>query len=423
VAWSRRDLLKASGAWALPFACASNARTVPAMNAQVTRAAISAPVASIYSRGVFAWAITIHGALWERDGSVWRVASETNALDPESPLVYAHGRLCARSQAGALWVRERGERRGLESASAKIARFSSFAPLAFAVIGVVRGERNQSFAARFEGAGSGWREVARSSDPVMPDARPIQVDLEGPLSNADDGHIAVLAGPDDQRYRHAVLGDAIEATRVLYLERHSLQPIRALTLPHPYVFEDVSLRPIAWKQGTIERTALLTMRSATQGAQLGVVAAAANDQKALEIAALGPPIGTANRWMSATTDGERIVAVHTPHIGGVFHGYTRVSEGAKSALAATRLHTDVSTHAIHSRFVDLSVWLSNCLVMPSQDLQRLHVFAKDPAYALITTVDIQKPLVATAAMPTRTSSDPQGVFALARDGALYEVRW
>jgi hypothetical protein len=417
--WSRRDALKAAGVLALPLT--QDAFAAPTMKAQIVRAAINAPVASIYSKGDVAWAITKSGQLWERSNGAWRAASDVGALDPDAPLVYAHGRLCARSQAGALWVRERGSAKGFESPNAKIAPFTSFAPLAFAVIAVTRGEKNQSFAVRFEGGGNDWREVARSNEPVLPDARPIQVDLDSTLANADDGQIAVLAGPDDRRYRHGVLGDTMEATRVLYLERHSLQPIRTLTLPAPHVFEDVALRPIKWMHGATERTGLLTMRSAEQGAQLCVIAASTSDSKALDIAALGAPIGTANRWMSASTDGERIIAVHTPHIGGIFYAYGRVTEGVRSSLVAKRLHADVSTHAINSRIVDLTVWLHDRLAMPSQDYRRLHVFEKSDAYAALGTIELPDSIVATATMPGAMARKKFELFALTREGALLEI--
>ena len=95
---------------------------------------------------------------------------------------------------------------------------------------------------RSSGDGSAWAEVARSAQPVLPDARPVLADLEG---RGDGGHVAVLAGPDGRRYRHGVLGDAIEATRMLWLERHSLQLLRELVLPAPHVMEDIAPRPVA----------------------------------------------------------------------------------------------------------------------------------------------------------------------------------
>jgi hypothetical protein len=60
----------------------------------------------------------------------------------------------------------------------------------------------------------------------------VQVDLEG---RGGSGQVVVLGGPDTERYRHGVLGDAIEATRLSYLERHSRQVIRQLSVAAPFV--------------------------------------------------------------------------------------------------------------------------------------------------------------------------------------------
>ncbi len=153
---------------------------------------------------------------------------------------------------------------------------------------------------------------------MQPDAEPIVVDLDG---RGDGGHVAVLAGPDRHRYPHAVLGDDIEATRVLWLDRNTLAPIRTITLEAPEVFEDRLLRPWRWANG---RVGLVTTRSGPQGAQLAVIAASTREASALEIAASGPFIGQRNRWLSpasVTEDAAEVWAVHTPHIGGVLHRY------------------------------------------------------------------------------------------------------
>ncbi len=54
----------------------------------------------------------------------------------------------------------------------------------------------------------------------------------------------MLAGPDAKRNTHGVLGDAIEATRVVLLERHSLRVMRELMLDVPHVFEDIAPRKV-----------------------------------------------------------------------------------------------------------------------------------------------------------------------------------
>ncbi len=191
--------------------------------------------------------------------------------------------------------------------------------------------------------------------------------MDGPLSAASDGHLLVLGGPDDQRYRHAVLGDDIEATRVLYLERHGLEPLRTLTLPAPHVLEDIAPRPIEWGGAT----GLLMVRSGPSGAQPAVVAADRAKRDALTLAALGEPIGAPNRWMAVTTNGRQLLAVHTPHIGGVLYEYVR--DG--NALRARRIADGYSTHALGSRELDLAAWAGGVLVLPGQDRRALHVLA------------------------------------------------
>ncbi len=258
-------------------------------------------------------AVSVDGVLWQYAGSRW--TQRAAQIDPGAPIASGDGRIAGRSAQGTLWVLEGG--RLSIAGGAALAPQAGLQLLPFGIIAVAQDGEGPAFAVRFDpGSGGSWAEAARSRDPVLPDARPLQADLDGP-GGAGSGHIVVLAGPDAQRYRHGALGDEIEATRVLYLERHGLTPLRSLTLPAPYVFEDVAPRPIAWRGGT----GLLTVRSGPQGAQLAVVAASRDRRDGLQLAALGTPLGTAQRWMAPTTDGKRLLAVHTPHIGGTLHEY------------------------------------------------------------------------------------------------------
>jgi hypothetical protein len=239
---------------------------------------------------------------------------------------------------------------------------------------------------------------------VLPDARPFQVNLEGPPGAAGDGHIVVLGGPDAQRYRHAVLGDGIEATRVLYLERHGLEALRTLALPAPYVLEDIAPRPIEWRGAN----GLLTMRSGPLGAQLAVVAADRARPGALVVAALGEPVGTPNRWLAATTDGRRLLAIHTPHIGGALYEYAADGETLRARLVTA----GYSTHAIGSRELDLAVWTDRALVLPRQDRRALTVVSAG-TWAPRAVYVLAQPVIATRAW---RSGERPGVAALLADG-------
>jgi hypothetical protein len=192
------------------------------------------------------------------------------------PVSAAHGRVVARRGDGRLWIGEAG-REALSAAA--VAPHAGVAVLPLGII-AVEGDGLQARLVRLEPDARGtWQAIARSREPVLPDARPLQVELDG---GNDAGHIAVLAGPDDKRYAHGVLGYGIEATRVLYLERHDLSVLRQLTLAAPHVFKDNRQR--VWA------ASLVAVRSGPKGAQLALIEADRSKDKALRFAALGEPI-------------------------------------------------------------------------------------------------------------------------------------
>jgi hypothetical protein len=296
------------------------------------------------------------------DGGLWALSPQqakpqrlAAGLDPATPLASGHGRIAARLADGGLWVWEQGHAQAQRDAG--LAPHAGLLVLRLAIVGVAAAGHRL---VRFESAGRGrWQAVARSTEAVLPDARPLQADLDG---RGDGGHLVVLAGPDAQRYRHGVLGDAVEATRVLWLERHGLEILRALELPPPFVFEDIAPRPVALP-GRPGATGLLTVQSGPDGGRLALLSADRARPAQLQLEALGDTVGGFHRWLSPTTDGLQLAAVHTPHIGGVLHVYRQ--DGAQ--LPRRRLMADVSTHAIGSRDTDLAVWLQGRLLLPSQD--------------------------------------------------------
>lgn len=343
-------------------------------------------------------AVGASGALWALSPGGAPAVRLAAGLDPFTPLASGHGRIAARHADGGLWLWEGGQvHRGLRNT---LAPRAGLLVLALAVIGVGAGHHHLL---RLEpDARTVWTVVARSTEPVLPDARPLQVDLE---ARGDGGHVVVLAGPDVQRVTHGVLGDSVEATRLLWLERHSLAPLRALVLPAPHVFEDIAPRPVLIGNSM----ALLTVRSGPQGAQLGLVSASATQQQCLEWVALGDALGTANRWMAPTTDGTRLLAVHTPHIGGVLHVY-RV-DGQR--LTGRPVARNVSTHRIGSRELDLAVWLGPRLVLPDQSGLSLRVLDASNSWAARASVPLPGRVAMTALLPGGRS-----VAALLDDGSV-----
>lgn len=345
------------------------------------------------------------GALWALSASGAAAQKLGDGLDPLTPLASGHGRIAARHVDGGLWVWQGGQvqrgRRGV------LAAHAGLLILPLAVIGVAAADHHL---VRLEplgsGRGQGWAQVARSAEPVLPDARPLQVDLD---ARGDGGHLVVLAGPDSQRYPHGVLGDGVEATRLLWLERHSLEVLRELSLPAPHVLEDIAPRPVT----LAGRTALLTVRSGPQGAQLALVSADAQHARRLQWAALGDALGTRNRWMAPSTDGTRLLAVHTPHIGGMLHEYRQDGDRLVGRAIAFDL---LSTHRIGSRELDLAVWLGQRLVLPQQDGLALRVLDAAAAWNEIASIALPARVVMTAALPGL-----QGLAALLDNGRVLSV--
>lgn len=346
---------------------AAVAAAVPTLRAQAAAWHVSLleapePIVQLRPGESAGWiAAGANGGLWwlRAPSAPVRLAA---GIDPRTPIDAAHGRVVARCVDGRLWIGAAG---GGPSAvcATPVARDGGFASLPLGVI-AVEGEGENAHLVRVEPhSGGRWQVTARSREAVLPDARPVQVDLEG---RGDDGHIAVLAGPDRLRYPHAVLGDDIEAVRVLYLERHELTPMRSIDLPAPNVFEHNRLR--VWRDGS--RVALVTVRSGPQGSQLAAIEADPVRSRLLHIAALGPAIGTPMRWMSPSTDGRHLVSVHTPHIGGVLHRVRR-DEGR---LISTRLVEGVSNHAIGSHDLDQSAWIGQRVAMADMSRRQLRSF-------------------------------------------------
>jgi hypothetical protein len=414
--WTRRRvLLSASSAWVGVFGITG---AIAAPGPWAARSlAVAEPMRRVHAGGPTGLlGIGAGGSLWALPPTGLAPQVLATELDPASRIATGHGRIAARTARGGLWVWEDGL--GSTLASAQLAPHAGQLILPLAVVAVVsEGSGDETGArhrvARFEPEhGSKWREVARSQEAVLPDARPVQVDLDG---RGDGGHIAVLAGPDDRRYAHAVLGDAIEATRVLWLERHGLQALRSLTLPAPHVIEDIEPRPVQVQgQSPDARSApgLLTVRAGPEGGQLALVTADPAQPRGLRLAALGDTVGGFHRWLAPTTQGRHLLAVHTPHIGGALHVYWLEGE----RLSRRRLMVDVSTHAIGSRETDLAAWVRDRLVLPSQDGRRLRVLDPAANWSELFTVALPGRATMTTAL-----ENGSGLAVLLADGRVVVV--
>lgn len=175
------------------------------------------------------------------------------------------------------------------------------------------------------------------------------------------------------RYLHGVLGDAIEAGRLVAIDHDGRR--YALDLPDHQVFEDITPR-IADLDGDGRNEAIAIRSDLAAGAAVAVFGVAGD--RLVEIAA-GDPIGRPNRWLSIAAiddflgDGSRTIAVvRTPHLAG---------ELELLALRGGRLLRvagpagGYSSHAVGSRVLSLAtaVRRQGRVVLAVPDLTRKRV--------------------------------------------------
>ncbi|MDP1865258.1 MAG: VCBS repeat-containing protein [Bradyrhizobium sp.] len=235
-----------------------------------------------------------------------------------------------------------------------------------------------------------------------------------------DGAIARtwLAHPTD-RYRHGVLGDAIEAGS-LVIERSDG---RTGTVPAgaDAVFEDLSPR-IAALDG-VDR--IVVVKSYLQrGSALAII-----DAVSMKIIAETPPIGRAHAWLNpagiADFDGDGttdIALVRQPHVAGLLQLWSWQDQKLKKVAEVP----DVSNHFIGSRALGMS-WTADFdadghpdLAVPSLDRRSLRLIAFVPMVRDIARIPLPA-RVATNIGPTGIGGRP-GLVAGLEDGRLVIIR-
>ena len=168
---------------------------------------------------------------------------------------------------------------------------------------------------------------------------------------AEGGGLRAWYGAPTDRYGHGVLGDAIEAGRLLVSDGRVTV---SHALPADSVFEDLEPRIVdADGDG---RPEILTIKSYLRAG--ATIALFAPRDSALPALAEAPPIGIPNRWLNpagvADYDGDgrpEIALVETPHIGGVIVLY-RWDGGAR--LEPVLRWPGYSTHSIGSTVLAMS---------------------------------------------------------------------
>lgn len=189
------------------------------------------------------------------------------------------------------------------TSSIPLAKNAKMLPLAFATIAVTK-QNGQYKLARIEPQGEKAIITAVTNDEVLPDARPLQINFSD--DNHTQGHIAVLAKPDAYTYLHGVLGDAIEAQEIQYLERHTLKPLVEKVRVNGLVFEANQLE--IWHT---PKPKLISVMSGNGDGARTVVIGLHDNKLIIESQSHALP---SNRWQSPFSFNGKLYAVQMPHL-------------------------------------------------------------------------------------------------------------
>ncbi|HHW7507092.1 TPA: hypothetical protein ACU21B_000918 [Mannheimia haemolytica] len=234
--------------------------------------------------------------------------------------------------------------------------------LNFATIAVTK-QNGQFKLARIETQGNQATITSTAETEVLSDAHPLQIDFDTETSN--QGHIAVLAKPDDTTYRHGVLGDDVEAGEIQFLERHTLKPLAEKLTQQGRVFEANRLATLT-ENG---KTKLISVISG-DGNGASTVVIDVKDGK-LSIDAESEPLPT-NRWQSPFSFNRKLYAIQMPHLKGNLVEYSLKG----SQLAERFITSSLSNHRYGDDETSLVATTDNFVLIPKAGYQQVVVLDK-----------------------------------------------
>lgn len=271
--------------------------------------------------------------------------------------------------------------------------------------------------------GRGWYRLDPGAARLESAAMPPRPAL--PQGALPDSRVAVagdrrvwLAGPTD-RYRHGVLGDAVEAGSLVIARSDGSR--RTLRLGADAVLED--LAPRIASIGGAER--IVVVKSyLDRGSALAVI-----DANTAGIVAETPPVGRPHAWLNpagiADFDGDGaidIAIVRQPHVVGRLEVWSWREGGLKKSAELP----DVSNHVIGSRVLGMSAVADfdgdgrADLALPSLDRRALRLIGFGPQPRDIARVPLPARIVTNIAV-ARIGGHPVLVMGL-ENGALALVR-
>lgn len=335
-----------------------------------------------------------------QNGDLWNLTHQTKLAENLSPaitLAAQNQQIAAGDQNGNLWLWSKQQ---AYSSQIPLAEKAGLLPIAGSVIAVTKtGDTNHLIRAQI--VDNQLTVAAKNPTPLLPDAQPLQANL---LNGPDhQGGIIVLAQPNDSRYHHGVLGDDIEATELLYLDKGTLSPqLQALT-SEQLVFEDNKATFFQDNHFNSYLVAILSGNGA--GARTALITA---DKGKLVLTSQSQALPS-QRWQSPFVFNKNLYAVLMPHLRQELVSYHQDGE----QLLEHSLATGVSNHAIGSHQTNLAAATTTFAVLPQTGYQKIAILTRDNRLIKLTD-ELPAPI-----RQTKASQDK--VYLLLENGQLWTV--
>lgn len=336
-------------------------------------------------------------------GELWQVKQQhclMNGLSTKITPKARYGKIAMADKQGnfVLWDKQQKY-----SSKIPLSSHAGIEILPLATIAVTQ-HQQQARLVRIETHQQGAKVVAMADTPVLPDTQPIQVNLTG---EQGQGHIAVLAKPDNSTYQHGVLGDKIEAGELQYLERHTLKPLAKPLSDDDLVFEANRLEILNTPQG---QRLVTVMAGNGEGAKTVVIELGKNvlQQPSLKIVAESEALPSF-RWQSPFIFLNQIYAVHMPHIAGYLVHYQL--QGNK--LKQQQLASGLSNHKIGHFETNITAITQNFAVIPHMGYRQVSILNKQG--------EVRKIAQTLPSKIIKTVASQQTAYLLLDNGQVWQV--
>lgn len=236
--------------------------------------------------------------------------------------------------------------------------------------------------------GSALGATAWFPDP-LPDAR---------VTEVSGSALVALSGPTG-RYDHGVLGDAVEASAVDVRDENG--PVVRIEVGPEEVIEGIAAMGVQLIADEAGDQLLVTVSDAAAGARLRAYSLDGS------VIAESEAIGQGYRWLHQIGAGRlapdgvlEIIAIRTPHIGGVVEAYRLVDDRLELAASTS----GYSSHQLGSANLDMALLVDADgdgrldLVVPTQDMTELALLARtEDGFAELGRLALEGALVTNVA--------------------------